>query len=80
MLSLINTVWEQGLIPAEWKHAVVVPFLKPGKEVDSPRSYRPVALPAVICKIMERMVTDRLVHRLEQRGYFSPFQSGFRLS
>uniref|UniRef100_A0A0E9T6N9 Reverse transcriptase domain-containing protein n=1 Tax=Anguilla anguilla TaxID=7936 RepID=A0A0E9T6N9_ANGAN len=28
---------------------------------------------------MERMVNYRLVHRLAQRGYFSPFQSGFRL-
>ncbi len=32
MLALINTVWEEGLIPAEWKHAVVVPILKPGKK------------------------------------------------
>lgn len=28
---------------------------------------------------LERMVTDRLLHRLEQRTYFSVFQSGFRL-
>lgn len=32
----------------------------------------------MICNIMERMVTDQLVHRLEQ-GNFSPFQSGFKL-
>ncbi len=61
MLSLINTMCEH----IGWKHAVIVPFLKPGKEVDGLGSYRPIALTAVICKIMERMVTDRLVHRLE---------------
>ncbi len=39
MLSFITTVCEQGINPTEWKHAVVVPILKPGKDVDSPGSY-----------------------------------------
>lgn len=43
MLALITAVWETGSIPSEWKHAVVVPILKPGKEADSPGSYRPIA-------------------------------------
>lgn len=59
-----------GSIPSEWKHAAVVPILKPGKEANSPGSYGPIALTTVICKIMKRMVTDQLVHRLEQRGEF----------
>lgn len=71
LLALMNTLWKEG-IPAEWKHTVVVPILKPGKEASSPDSYRPIALTAVICKVMERMVTDCLVHCLEQRGYFAP--------
>ena len=74
MLSLTNTVWEQGSIPGEWRHAVVVPILKPGKIADNPESYRPIALTAVILKIMERMVSDRLVYRLEQRGHFLPIE------
>lgn len=56
-------MWEEGSIPAEWKHAVI---LKPGEEAESAGSYRPIALTAVICKITEMMVTDRLVHRLEK--------------
>lgn len=78
LLALMNTVWQEG-IPAEWKHAVVVPILKPGKEASSPDSYRPIALTAVMCKVMERMVTDRLVYYLERQDYFAPHQSGFRL-
>lgn len=78
-LALINTVWEEGSIPAEWKQ----PILKPGKEAEIPGSYRPIALTVIlcsyICKIMERMVTDRLVHRLEKKGFFSTYQNGFRL-
>ncbi len=58
---------------------MVVPILKRRKKASSSGSYRPIALTAVICNIMERMVTDRLVHCLEWRGYFAPHQSGFRL-
>lgn len=41
---------------------MIEPILKPGKEAESPGSYRSIALTAVICKIMERMVTGRLVY------------------
>ena len=65
MLALINNVWEGGCLPKEWKHAVIIPIVKPGKQADSPSSYRPIALTSVLCKIMERMITDRLVDKLE---------------
>lgn len=79
ILALINVVWENGQFPADWKHAVVVPILNPGNVATSPGSYRPVVLTSVLCKTMERMVTNRLVHMLERRDFFSPYQSGFRL-
>jgi len=78
ILALFNTVWADGCLPKEWKHAVVIPVLKPGKEASDPGSYRPIALTAVICKIMERMVTNRLVYFLETRGCFVDVQNGFR--
>ena len=78
ILALINNVWKEGTIPTSWKQAVVVPILKPGKNAAQPGSYRPIALTAVLCKIMERMVTDRLVYKLEKEGWFTPKQSGFR--
>uniref|UniRef100_A0A8C2KZI6 Uncharacterized protein n=1 Tax=Cyprinus carpio TaxID=7962 RepID=A0A8C2KZI6_CYPCA len=78
VLELINAVWECSILPREWKHATIVPILKPGKNADDPKSYRPIALTAVLCKIMERMVTDRLVYMLEKQEFFVPYQSGFR--
>lgn len=36
----------------------MVPILKPGKDAAKAGSYRPIALTTVICKLMERMVTD----------------------
>lgn len=78
ILALFNSVWKEGKLPVEWKHAVVVPVLKPGKDASSPSSYRPIALTSVLCKIMERMVTNRLVYFLENKGHFAAYQNGFR--
>lgn len=78
LLSLMNEIWKQGKLPKMWKHAVIIPILKPGKDPSSPSSYRPIALTSVVCKIMERMVTDRLVHFLEVKGALVSYQSGFR--
>jgi hypothetical protein len=33
----------------------VVPLLKPGKRADELRSYRPVSLTSLLCRITERM-------------------------
>lgn len=32
VLALFNYVWKAGSLPKVWKHAVVVPVLKPGKD------------------------------------------------
>lgn len=76
---LCNYIWEAGTIPKVWKHAVVLPILKPGKDPSSPSSYRPIALTAVLCKVMERMVTNRLVYFLEISGFLVNYQNGFRI-
>ena len=78
ILSLFNFVWAEGYLPAEWNHAVIIPILKPGKDASDPGSYRPIALTSVLCKIMERMVTNRLVYFLESKGLFVTYQNGFR--
>ena len=36
ILSLFNKVWESGKLPADWKHGVIVPIAKPGKEHTQP--------------------------------------------
>lgn len=32
ILGLFNRVWETGKLPSEWKHGVIVPIGKPGKD------------------------------------------------
>lgn len=44
VLILYNKIWEQGKLPRMWKHSVVVPIGKPGKDKTEVKSYRPIAL------------------------------------
>lgn len=65
-------------MPKAWKEAVVIPIRKPGKDPSKPTSYRPIALTSSICKIMERMLTERLSYELEKKGKMASYPSGFR--
>lgn len=56
----------------------MIQIRKPGKDPSKPTSYRPIALPSNIWKIMERMITERLSYELEKRGMLANYQSGFR--
>jgi len=78
ILRFYNKVWNSGKLPMEWKHGVIIPVAKPGKDHMQSSNYRPIALTSNVCKIMERMVMNRLVYVIEKRDIFSPFQSGFR--
>ncbi len=78
LLWLYNRVWEEGRLPGVWKEAVVIPIRKPGKDPSKPSSYRPIALTSNMCKIMERMITERLAYQLEKKGLLANYQSGFR--
>ena len=66
LLDIYNKIWEEGKIPKTWKHATIIPLLKEGKDPKDVRSYRPIALTNILCKIFERMVNKRLVWYLEK--------------
>lgn len=44
ILSLFHKIWESGKLSADWKHGVIVPIAKPGKNHTQPTNYRPIAL------------------------------------
>ncbi|KAG8177447.1 hypothetical protein JTE90_008631 [Oedothorax gibbosus] len=71
-------IWNEKVFPTSWQRAIVIPIAKPGKDPQDAGNYRPIALTSCLCKLMERMVNARLVYCLEEKGTFSPFQSGFR--
>jgi len=36
ILLLFNLIWYKGQLPKAWKHAIVLPILKAGKQPNSP--------------------------------------------
>ena len=57
---------------------MTIPILKNGKDPKLASSYRPIALTNVLCKLMERMVNNRLKNHLESKKLLNKAQSGFR--
>ena len=79
LLALFNRSWQEGKTPSAWRVATIIPMYKgKGKAVDSPKSYRPVALTSCLAKLMERLVSSRLIHLLEAGNKLAPCQAGFR--
>ncbi|WP_135568272.1 reverse transcriptase family protein, partial [Solemya elarraichensis gill symbiont] len=78
LLSLLNDSWINNTLPPDWRHALVIPISKPGKDPTQANSYRPISLTSCLCKTFERMINNRLVWVLESQKLLSPLQCGFR--
>jgi len=45
VLDLYNKIWVEGRMPKSWKHAIIIPIAKPGKDASiAAENYRPIAL------------------------------------
>ena len=54
ILHLFNIIWSTGDVPQKFKHAVVVPIYKPGKDKKGPLSYIPISLTSHLGKLLKR--------------------------
>jgi Reverse transcriptase (RNA-dependent DNA polymerase) len=78
LLLLYNELWKQGKLIQEWKHSVIIPIKKPGASAHNYESYRPIALTASLCKVMERIIMNRLWWYLDKNHLLNDVQAGFR--
>jgi hypothetical protein len=62
----------------EWKHAVVIPIPKPGKDPSNPSNYRPISLLSSISKVFERIILKRLNTFVSTQNVLPNHQFGFR--
>ena len=76
-LSLVySKCLEEGNVPGDWKVANVTPIFKKGSK-SMPGNYRPVSLTCVLCKVMESILRDAIVHHLEKYNLLRQSQHGF---
>ena len=78
LLGIFNKCWLEGEFPREWKHALVMPLLKPGKDPTVPVSYRPLCLLSTLSKVFEKLIMNRLSWFLESHSLLPEYQAGFR--
>ena len=78
LLDIINDYWKNGTFPESWRVALILPIPKAGKDLLYPENYRPIALTSCICKVVERMVNERLIWYLDKNKILSRQQCGFR--
>ncbi|GFN96569.1 reverse transcriptase [Plakobranchus ocellatus] len=78
LLTLFNAIWISGNIPKQFKHAVVIPIYKQGKDKKDPASYRLISLTSHLGKVLETIMNKRLTYHLEANNLISDTQAGFR--
>jgi len=78
LLQIFNKLWTDGSFPTSWRQAIIIPIIKKGKDPCLPESYRPIALTSCVCKLLEKMVKNRLSWELENKGILIREQNGFR--
>ena len=78
LLGLYNAIWKTQYIPVCWRTAAVISLLKKGDPLDMD-NYRGISLIPVPLKVLICMATQRLTQCLEEKGFLSREQAGFRL-
>ena len=77
----IHTVFirslQEGQLPAAWKDSAVIPIFKKGHQIDL-LNYRPVCLTSVVCKRLERKLSEHIYNYLQSSSLLSSHQFGFR--
>ena len=79
ILLLLNLIWETGIFPRNFLNSIIIPIHKGGgKTTKDPNNYRPVALTSCLCKLMERLVLNRMIYIIESKNIFQDNQSAYR--
>ena len=74
LCRLYNLSLQNAEIPAIWKHAIIIPLLKPGKPKDQGTSYRPISLLCPASKVLEKLIHTIILPHIK----LSDSQHGFR--
>ena len=79
IINIFNKFWVDGYFPGERQHSVIIPIPKPGKDHSKSDNYRPIALTSCLCKLLERIINNRLIHYFEMHNVITPTKCGCRL-
>ena len=58
ILDLFNMSYSSSTLPLSWKSALIIPIPK------SDGTFRPISLTSCLCKLMERVILQRLIYKV----------------
>ena len=77
--DIVNMSLRDSLMPKSLKVALIRPLLKKtGLDSDILKNYRPVSNLTFISKVIEKVVSGRLIEHLITNSMFDPLQSVYR--
>ncbi|GBM15057.1 hypothetical protein AVEN_150078-1 [Araneus ventricosus] len=78
LLLIFNRCLGFGVFPSTFKIGVIVLSYKDGKDQKDPKSYRPISLLPSLCKLLEKLMTQRLTFHMKTTNQQNSNQYGFK--
>ncbi len=76
LAHLCNLSLATGQVPNDWRTAKFCPIFKKGsREISG--NYRPVSLTSIVCKMLESILKQSIMHHLQRTEAISKSQHGF---
>lgn len=61
IISILNTSYREGRLPASWKMANITPLPKQNPVLDVSKHQRPISLTPILLKVAEEIVVERFI-------------------
>ena len=74
--QLFNLSLSQRKLPKIWKEAIVIPIFKRGLH-NNPNNFRPISLTSAVCRVMEKIIQEKITDHLMDNNLFHNSQNGF---
>ena len=71
-----NLSIQTGQIPWQWNTSHITPIYKKSSK-NLTQNYRPIALTSVLCRILEKIICNHVIHHLLNNSLLSSCQHGF---
>lgn len=78
ILLIFNHCINISYFPNAWKHGIVTPIAKHGKDNQLITSYRPITMISSISKCFEKFIDTKIRNHCESNKIFDEYQFGFR--
>jgi len=77
MTNILQRTLDTGIVPKDWKHAIITPAFKKGSK-SIPSINRPISPTCIASKLMEHIIVSNMMDYFDTHNIFCSQQHGFR--